>query len=76
MCPHTYYYTKYILGTPLSYVLILLYTCPYTIIYASSYYHICVLTQMEECRGLRSERDTLKLSAEEAVRKAQLQAQN
>jgi hypothetical protein len=31
---------------------------------------------MEECRGLRSERDTLKLSAEEAVRKAQLQAQN
>ncbi len=47
-----------------------------TLAYADVCCLICVLTQMEECRGLRSERDTLKLSAEEAVRKAQLQAQN
>ena len=60
---------------------LLVYMCPHTticvlILCVLILLYICVLTQMEECRGLRSERDTLKLSAEEAVRKAQLQAQN
>jgi hypothetical protein len=49
-CPHTYYYTKCILGTPLSYVRILLYMCPHTTIYVSLYYYIYVSSHT--CRSV------------------------
>ena len=53
LCPHTTIYISLAFMPHTSIrVLILLYTCPPTAVYVSSYYHMCVLTLLDTQRAI------------------------